>query len=82
LVFYCRFGIYINGTELVIKALPAGKEIPPEFKGSPETCAIYELSSTILQVQAEEEATHLVSQIKSKKEKKNRMFRFSIYAFI
>ncbi|CEP16204.1 hypothetical protein [Parasitella parasitica] len=59
-----RFGIYINGTELVIKALPMGKEIPPEFKGSPETCAIYELSSTILQVQAEEEATHLVSQIK------------------
>lgn len=61
-----RFGIYINGTELVIKALPMGKEIPPEFKGSPETCAIYELSSTILQVQAEEEATHLVSQIKGK----------------
>lgn len=61
-----RFGIYINGTELVIKALPVGKEIPPEFKGSPETCAVYELSSSILQVQAEEEATHLVSQIKSK----------------
>ncbi|KAI8987727.1 ubiquitin carboxyl-terminal hydrolase-domain-containing protein [Mycotypha africana] len=60
-----RFGIYINGTELVIKALPNGKEIPPEFKGSPETCAIYELSSTILQIQAdEEETTHLVSQIK------------------
>ncbi|EPB86120.1 hypothetical protein HMPREF1544_07108 [Mucor circinelloides 1006PhL] len=59
-----RFGIYINGTELVIKALPMGKEIPPEFRGPSETCAIYELSSTILQVQAEEEATHLVSQIK------------------
>ncbi|KAK4519134.1 uncharacterized protein ATC70_009366 [Mucor velutinosus] len=59
-----RFGIYINGTELAIKALPMGKEIPPEFKGPSETCAIYELSSTILQVQAEEEATHLVSQIK------------------
>ncbi|KAG1076122.1 hypothetical protein G6F42_025548 [Rhizopus arrhizus] len=41
-----------------------GKEIPPEFRGPSETCAIYELSSTILQVQAEEEATHLVSQIK------------------
>jgi PAB-dependent poly(A)-specific ribonuclease subunit 2 len=51
----------------MIKALPVGKEIPPEFKGSPETCAVYELTSTILQVQAEEEATHLVSQIKSKK---------------
>ncbi|KAI8355181.1 ubiquitin carboxyl-terminal hydrolase-domain-containing protein [Blakeslea trispora] len=59
-----RFGIYLNGSELVIKALPVGKEIPPEFKGPIETCAIYELSSTILQVQAEEEATHLVSQIK------------------
>ncbi|KAI9469074.1 MAG: ubiquitin carboxyl-terminal hydrolase-domain-containing protein [Benjaminiella poitrasii] len=59
-----RFGIHINGTELVIKALPIGKEIPPEFKGSSETCAIYELSSTILQVQTEEEAAHLVSQIK------------------
>ncbi|KAI7904509.1 ubiquitin carboxyl-terminal hydrolase-domain-containing protein [Cokeromyces recurvatus] len=59
-----RFGIYINGTELVVKALPIGKEIPPEFKGSPKTCAIYELSSTILQVQEEEEAAHLVSQIK------------------
>ncbi|KAI8642360.1 ubiquitin carboxyl-terminal hydrolase-domain-containing protein, partial [Parasitella parasitica] len=52
-------------TTLVIKALPMGKEIPPEFKGSPETCAIYELSATILQVQAEEESTHLVSQIKT-----------------
>ncbi|KAG2231202.1 hypothetical protein INT48_005923 [Thamnidium elegans] len=58
------FGIYINGSELMIKALPVGKEIPPEFKGAPETCAIYELSSTILQVQAEEELPHLVSQIK------------------
>lgn len=63
---YCRFGIYINGSELVIKALPVGKEIPPEFKGAPETCAIYELSSAILQVQAEEELPHLVAQIKGK----------------
>jgi PAB-dependent poly(A)-specific ribonuclease subunit 2 len=61
-----RFGVYINGSELVIKALPIGKEIPPEFKGAPETCAIYELSATILQVQAEEDMPHLVSQIKSK----------------
>lgn len=50
----------------MIKALPVGKEIPAEFKGAPETCAIYELSSTILQVQAEEELAHLVAQIKSK----------------
>lgn len=66
LTFLARFGIYINGSELVIKALPIGKEIPPEFKGAPETCAIYELTSTILQVQAEEELPHLVAQIKSK----------------
>ncbi|KAI8997062.1 ubiquitin carboxyl-terminal hydrolase-domain-containing protein [Pilobolus umbonatus] len=59
-----RFGIYINGLELVIKALPIGKEIPPEFKGLPENCAIYELSASILQVQAEEELPHLVAQIK------------------
>ncbi|KAI8384404.1 ubiquitin carboxyl-terminal hydrolase-domain-containing protein [Radiomyces spectabilis] len=59
-----RFGIHINGSELVIKALPRGKDIPAEFKGSPETCAIYELSSTILQIQAEEELPHLVAQIR------------------
>ncbi|ORZ18884.1 ubiquitin carboxyl-terminal hydrolase-domain-containing protein [Absidia repens] len=59
-----RFGIYINGPDLTIKLLPHGKEIPPEFIGPPETCAIYELSSTILQAQAEEEAAHLVAQVK------------------
>lgn len=81
LLFFFRFGIFINGTELVIKALPAGKEIPPEFKGNPETCAIYELSSTILQVQAEEEATHLVSQIKSKEKQVAKMFLECINIF-
>ncbi|KAI8092976.1 ubiquitin carboxyl-terminal hydrolase-domain-containing protein [Halteromyces radiatus] len=59
-----RFGIRINGSELTIKALPQGKDVPTEFIGSPDTCAIYELSSTILQVQAEEEVSHLVAQIK------------------
>ncbi|CAO3691385.1 unnamed protein product [Rhizopus stolonifer] len=59
-----RLGIRINNCELVIKALPIGKEIPPEFKESPEKCAIYELSATILQVQADEDLPHLVSQIK------------------
>ncbi|KAI8336757.1 ubiquitin carboxyl-terminal hydrolase-domain-containing protein [Chlamydoabsidia padenii] len=59
-----RFGILINGSEMTIKLLPHGKDIPPEFVGPPETCAIYELSSTVLQVQAEEEAAHLVAQVK------------------
>ncbi|EIE87541.1 hypothetical protein RO3G_12252 [Rhizopus delemar RA 99-880] len=59
-----RLGIRINNCELVIKALPAGKEIPPEFKESPEKCAIYELSATILQIQADEDLPHLVAQIK------------------
>ncbi|CAO3607066.1 unnamed protein product [Cunninghamella echinulata] len=59
-----RFGIHINGPELSIKVLPHGKEIPSEFLESPEKCAIYELTSTILQVQAEEEPAHLVAQIK------------------
>ncbi|KAI9273600.1 ubiquitin carboxyl-terminal hydrolase-domain-containing protein [Sporodiniella umbellata] len=59
-----RLGIRINNCELIIKALPVGKEIPPEFKESPERCAIYELSATILQVQADEDLPHLVSQIK------------------
>ncbi|KAI7871039.1 ubiquitin carboxyl-terminal hydrolase-domain-containing protein [Spinellus fusiger] len=59
-----RFGIHFNGLDIVIKALPQGKEVPPEFKGTSETCAIYELSSTILQIKAEEELPHLVAQIK------------------
>ncbi|KAG0174836.1 poly(A)-specific ribonuclease [Apophysomyces sp. BC1015] len=59
-----RFGIHINGSDLVIKVLPLGKEIPAEFKESPETCAIYELSATIMQAQADEELPHLVAQIK------------------
>jgi hypothetical protein len=42
--FSFRFGILINGPELTIKLLPLDKEIPPEFVGPPETCAIYELS--------------------------------------
>ncbi|RCH80922.1 poly(A)-specific ribonuclease, partial [Rhizopus azygosporus] len=55
-------GIRINNCELTIKALPVGKEIPPEFKESPEKCAIYELSGTILQVQADEDLPHLLDQ--------------------
>lgn len=54
----------------MIKALPAGKEIPPEFKESPEKCAIYELSATILQIQADEDLPHLVAQIKGLLKKK------------
>ncbi|KAL0092235.1 ubiquitin carboxyl-terminal hydrolase-domain-containing protein [Phycomyces blakesleeanus] len=59
-----RFGIHFNGSDIAIKALPPGKEIPIEFKGAPDTCAIYELSSTILQIKADEELPHLVAQIK------------------
>ncbi|KAI9313283.1 ubiquitin carboxyl-terminal hydrolase-domain-containing protein [Dichotomocladium elegans] len=59
-----RFGIHINGAEIVLKALPRGKEIPAEFKDSPKTCAIYELTSTILQINTDEELPHLVAQVK------------------
>lgn len=59
-----RFGVYINGTEIVLKALPRGKEIPPEFNQSPKMCAIYELSSIILQINADEDESHLVAQVK------------------
>lgn len=63
---YYRFGILINGSEVTIKALPHGKEIPPEFRESSKTCAIYELSATILQVKSDEKVPHLVAQVKGR----------------
>lgn len=42
--FKKRFGIHIDGSDIVVKTLPHGKEIPPEFKQSPQKCAIYELT--------------------------------------
>lgn len=39
-----RFGIHLNGSDLIIRALPVGREIPPEFMQSPDNCAIYELT--------------------------------------
>ncbi|KAI8067921.1 ubiquitin carboxyl-terminal hydrolase-domain-containing protein [Gongronella butleri] len=59
-----RIGIRINGSDLLIKAIPVDAAIPTEFQGPAEVCAIYQLTSSILQAQAEDEHPHLVAQIK------------------
>ncbi|KAI9494041.1 ubiquitin carboxyl-terminal hydrolase-domain-containing protein [Zychaea mexicana] len=59
-----RFGIHINGSEVVIKPLLPGSDIPEEFQKTSKTCAIYELAASIVEVKAEDEDPHLVAQIK------------------
>lgn len=60
----CRFGVLINGSDVTMKALPHGKEIPAEFRQPSKTCAIYELSATVLQVKSDEKVPHLVAQVR------------------
>ncbi|KAI8137725.1 ubiquitin carboxyl-terminal hydrolase-domain-containing protein [Fennellomyces sp. T-0311] len=63
-----RFGIHINGSEVVIKPLLPGNEIPEEFTKSSRTSAIYELSASIVEIRAEDEDPHLVAQVRIPKD--------------
>ncbi|KAI9255620.1 ubiquitin carboxyl-terminal hydrolase-domain-containing protein [Phascolomyces articulosus] len=59
-----RFGVHINGSDVVIKPLLPGSDIPEEFSKSSKTCAIYELAASVIEVKAEDEDPHLVAQVK------------------